>query len=49
MKREYWYGLLHFSNNVGRWDESEHKLFLEGLEKYGNDWKQIANMVYLFL
>lgn len=30
---------------AGRWDESEHKLFLEGLQKYGNDWKKIANMV----
>ena len=22
-----------------------HQLFLEGLQKYGNDWKKIANMV----
>lgn len=31
--------------DIGRWDETEHQLFLEGLQKYGNDWKKIANMV----
>ncbi|KAK8826591.1 hypothetical protein WA538_006051 [Blastocystis sp. DL] len=31
--------------NVGRWDESEHKLFLEGLSRYGSDWKAIAGMI----
>lgn len=30
---------------LGRWTASEHDIFLEGLQRYGNDWKQIANMV----
>lgn len=33
------------AEDIGRWDETEHQLFLEGLQKYGNDWKKIANMV----
>jgi SHAQKYF class myb-like DNA-binding protein len=30
---------------VGRWSEQEHKVFLEGLERYGKQWKTIALMI----
>lgn len=30
---------------VGRWSEEEHKVFLEGLEKHGKQWKLIAGMI----
>lgn len=33
------------SESVGRWSSSEHELFLQGLQKYGKDWKAIANEV----
>ena len=28
--------------NVGRWTKDEHQRFLDGLEQYGKEWKQIA-------
>ena len=31
--------------NVGRWTKAEHGRFLEGLELYGKEWKQIASLV----
>ncbi len=30
---------------VGRWTEPEHVVFLEGLQKYGKQWKTIAGMI----
>lgn len=29
----------------GRWSEDEHKVFLDGLEKHGKQWKTIAAMI----
>ena len=26
--------------NTGRWTEEEHKKFVEGILKYGNEWKK---------
>jgi SHAQKYF class myb-like DNA-binding protein len=31
--------------HVGRWSEKEHLVFLEGLQKYGKQWKTIAGMI----
>ncbi len=31
---------------VGRWSATEHELFLQGLQKFGKDWKAIANEVF---
>jgi SHAQKYF class myb-like DNA-binding protein len=31
--------------NTGRWSAREHELFLEGLEKYGKEWKRVAGNV----
>lgn len=31
--------------NEGRWKEEEHQLFLEGIEKFGKKWTQIAGLV----
>ena len=33
------------SRTIGRWSTAEHDLFLQGLQKYGKDWKAIANEV----
>ena len=33
------------STLAGRWTQDEHKLFLEGLEKYQKQWKLIADLV----
>ena len=33
------------STTIGRWSTAEHDLFLQGLQKYGKDWKAIANEV----
>ncbi|KAL7574868.1 hypothetical protein ACA910_010702 [Epithemia clementina (nom. ined.)] len=30
---------------TGRWSEAEHKIFLEGLEQYGKQWKTISTMI----
>ena len=30
---------------AGRWTKDEHRLFLEGLEEHGKEWKKIANLV----
>ena len=30
---------------VGRWSDAEHDLFLVGLDKYGREWKDIADVV----
>lgn len=29
----------------GRWTGEEHRIFLEGLERYGSDWNAISNLV----
>ncbi|OQR99127.1 hypothetical protein ACHHYP_07251 [Achlya hypogyna] len=31
--------------NGGRWSDHEHRLFLQGLELYGRDWRRIARLV----
>lgn len=31
--------------NVGRWSDQEHNLFLEGLQTYGKQWKTISNLI----
>lgn len=31
--------------NQGRWQKDEHALFLEGLEKYGREWKKIQALI----
>ena len=31
--------------NTGRWTAEEHSIFVKGLEQYGKEWKEIANMV----
>ena len=32
-------------NNLGRWTNAEHKIFLKALERYGRDWAQIQKKV----
>ena len=32
-------------NTIGRWTREEHKKFIEGIIKYGNNWKQIQDYV----
>ena len=34
--------------NQGRWSKYEHSLFIEGLVKYGNNWKKVINNRYFF-
>ena len=34
-----------FKFNTGRWSNEEHKRFLEGILKYGNEWKKIQNII----
>lgn len=36
---------LSHQERVGRWSDHEHTVFLEGLQKYGKQWKTIANMI----
>lgn len=36
---------INKEEKVGRWTEQEHKVFLEGLERYGKQWKTIALMI----
>lgn len=31
--------------NQGRWSEAEHKLFMEGIDLYGKDWKKVEDHV----
>eukprot|EP01138_Halocafeteria_seosinensis_P009557 gb/GECG01009767.1/.p1 GENE.gb/GECG01009767.1/~~gb/GECG01009767.1/.p1 ORF type:complete len:108 (+),score=15.59 gb/GECG01009767.1/:1-324(+) len=31
--------------NTGRWTAEEHQAFVDGLTKYGKDWKKIGNMI----
>ncbi|KAF0696499.1 Aste57867_12755 [Aphanomyces stellatus] len=31
--------------NGGRWSDHEHRLFLQGIEMYGKDWRRIARLV----
>jgi SHAQKYF class myb-like DNA-binding protein len=31
--------------HTGRWTQEEHKKFIQGLFLYGNDWKQIQNLI----
>jgi SHAQKYF class myb-like DNA-binding protein len=31
--------------NTGRWTKQEHAAFLQGIEKYGKEWKKVAGMV----
>lgn len=31
--------------NTGRWSEEEHRVFLNGLEEHGKQWKLIASMI----
>jgi len=33
------------SSHTGRWTTEEHRLFLQGLQKYGKSWKKIACLV----
>lgn len=33
------------SDHAGRWTQEEHELFLEGLQKYGKNWKAIERVV----
>jgi SHAQKYF class myb-like DNA-binding protein len=33
------------SEKVGRWSDQEHEVFLEGLTKYGKQWKTIATLI----
>lgn len=33
------------AEKVGRWSDEEHEVFLQGLEKYGKQWKTIAQMI----
>lgn len=30
---------------VGRWDDEEHKVFLQGLQEHGKNWKKIAELI----
>lgn len=36
---------LTAEEKTGRWSEVEHKLFLQGLEQYGKQWKTISTMI----
>eukprot|EP01041_Mallomonas_annulata_P006739 gene6739-13647_t len=31
--------------NTGRWTNEEHQYFLEGINKYGNNWVEIRNLI----
>lgn len=31
--------------NTGRWTEEEHQKFIEGILKYGNDWKNVQQII----
>ena len=31
--------------NNGRWSEEEHKKFIEGILEYGNEWKNVQNVI----
>lgn len=31
--------------NQGRWSDAEHNLFLEGIDKFGKDWKKVEEFV----
>jgi SHAQKYF class myb-like DNA-binding protein len=31
--------------NIGRWSDEEHRKFMEGIEIYGKDWKQVQQHV----
>lgn len=33
------------SENTGRWTKREHAAFLQGIEKYGKEWKKVAGLV----
>ena len=33
------------SFNIGRWTEEEHQKFIEGILEYGNDWKNVQQVV----
>jgi SHAQKYF class myb-like DNA-binding protein len=33
------------SKTNGRWTSEEHRLFIEGLAKYGKDWKKIEDHI----
>ena len=35
----------HQGENTGRWTKEEHCIFLQGLEKYGKEWKEISHMI----
>ena len=36
---------LGFAFSTGRWTSEEHSLFLQGLQLYNKQWKQIAELV----
>ena len=31
--------------NTGRWSEEEHKKFIEGILEFGNEWKNVQNVI----
>lgn len=31
--------------STGRWTEEEHQTFLQGLERYGREWKKVASLI----
>ena len=37
--------LISLNNSNGRWSKEEHNKFIEGIIKYGNDWKKIQKYV----
>ena len=37
--------LISINNSNGRWTNEEHNKFIEGIIKYGNDWKKIQKYV----
>ena len=39
------YFLNSIKINYGRWTTLEHKLFIEGLEKFGKNWKLIEKII----